>query len=67
MAKVFILNSLINQEGAEVLRMTRTLRKFIKRIRIVIVLILYALVWCEADTSEELLAYQEAGASGTGK
>ena len=47
--------------------MTGTLQRVIEASRIAIAAIPCELAWGEVDSAEDLLAYQEASASGTSK
>jgi choline kinase len=66
-AEVLRIRASLTSNECDQIHMTGTLQRVIEASRIAIAAIPYELAWGEVDSAEDLLAYQEAGASGTSR
>ena len=66
-AEVLRVRASLTPNECDQIHMTGTLQRVIEASRIAIAAIPYELAWGEVDSAEDLLAYQEAGASGASK
>jgi len=66
-AEVMRIRASLTPSECDQMHMTGTLQRVIEGSRVAIAAIPYELAWGEVDSAEDLMAYQEPGASGTCK